>query len=71
MFNHDGLKNVVVDDANGVLLHGQSDCEALSEGDDATYNVWVFNDRASGFGDTVGEIQLHKLKKNDKGHYVA
>lgn len=65
---HGGLQSVVVDDANGVLLHGLTDHQCNDAGE---AKVWVFADKASGFGIDVGQVQLHDLKKNEQGHYVA
>lgn len=66
------MKWVTVTDENGITLHGQSDEVAVSgTGTEQRFNVWVFTDKASGFGDTVGQINLHQLKRLGDGSYGA
>ena len=36
---------------------------------DGRQNVWVFTDKASGFGDDVGRLNLHQLKEISPGVY--
>lgn len=62
------MKWVTATDENG------NDFEALTTGvedENGKANVWVFTDKASGFGDDIGRINLHELKKLPDGKYGA
>lgn len=59
---------VTATDENGV------DFEALTTGvedENGKAAVWIFTDKRSGFGDDLGRVNLHRLKKLPDGKYGA
>lgn len=62
------MKFVTATDENGVDFHALTDGTEDANGKAA---VWVFTDKPSGFGDDVGRVNLHRLKKLDDGKYGA
>lgn len=66
---HHGLKSIVLNDANGVMLHGLS-ANAKNEVGETGVSAWAFPDKESGFGFTVGDITfVENLHRNDDGTY--
>jgi hypothetical protein len=61
---------VTATDGNGVDLHGLTDNNAEKD-TDGRVPVWIYNDKTSGFGETVGQITLRPLKQLDDGKYGA
>lgn len=60
---------VTATDENGVDLHALTDNNAVPV--DEKVPVWIYTDKVSGFGDTVGQINLHQLKRLPSGKYGA
>lgn len=68
---HHGMKEIVLNDANGVLLHAWS-ANAKNEAGETGVSAWAFPDKESGFGFTVGSITfVTNLRRNDDGTYGA
>lgn len=67
-----GPKWVTATDENGVDFHALLDEGSSHEANGETYfDVWVFTNKASGFQDTVGLVNLKKLKHLGGGKYGA
>lgn len=61
---------VKANDANGVELDALTNNNAEQDAE-GRRPVWIFTDKTSGFGDTVGQINLHQLKLAEDGPYAG
>lgn len=62
------MNHVIATDENGVDFNALSDEVTDADGKAV---VWIFTDKASGFGDDVGRVNMHRLKQLPDGKYGA